>query len=236
LGRPRSLALIEPSIATFTLARYERRRVPGLLASVPLERLALRRVAGLAWGRHLGTASGERTVGTDLGRWAWFCAWNDANEARRFHARIERTSPAEIGTLVLRATRSRGSWRTRGLDPGDDAHRDGGSGPIAVLTRARVKAMRWSAFRSAAPAADAALMGAAGRIASVGVGEWPVLVQGTFSIWESTAAMSAFARRDRDHAEVIRRTAAEGWYAEELFARFAILDSLGTWDGRPTAG
>jgi hypothetical protein len=32
--------------------------------------------------------------------------------------------------------------------------------------------------------------------------------------------------------EAIRRTAEVGWYAEELFARFAVLSVEGTFDGR----
>jgi len=39
-------------------------------------------------------------------------------------------------------------------------------------------------------------------------------------------------RLDRaPHAGVIERTNREGWYAEELFARFGVLSTSGTLDG-----
>lgn len=63
------------------------------------------------------------------------------------------------------------------------------------------------------------------------MGEWPVLVQGTFSIWSDAAAVAAYARGEPDHARVIERTRQEGWYTEELFARFAITGARGSWLG-----
>jgi hypothetical protein len=65
----------------------------------------------------------------------------------------------------------------------------------------------------------------------IGIGEAPVGLQGTFSIWRDARALSDFAYRAPEHASVIRRTRELGWYAEELFARFAVLDARGTYRG-----
>jgi spheroidene monooxygenase len=56
--------------------------------------------------------------------------------------------------------------------------------------------------------------------------------QVTFSIWPDAAAMAAFARDpDGPHARAIRAVRAEGWFREELYARFRILGDAGTWGG-----
>ncbi|WP_052711118.1 hypothetical protein [Pseudofrankia sp. DC12] len=135
-------------------------------------------------------------------------------------------------------------------------------GLVAVLTRARLAPRHAVAFWRAAPpvAADlAALAGAptnagtpaagvpgeagptalprtphglAGPTLAIGIGEAPIGLQGTFSVWPSLAAVRAFAYQRPAHAAVVRRTGEVGWYAEELFARFAVLAGHGTVDGR----
>lgn len=103
--------------------------------------------------------------------------------------------------------------------------------PVAVLTRATVRPSRWHRFRAARPPVSAELQAAAGLRAAVAIGEAPIGLQATFSVWSDATAVAAFARSPH-HRDVVRRTRAERWYGEELFARFVPLGSAGTWDGR----
>ncbi len=221
---------------TFTLASFEPSRVPSLLASVPLERLRLRRLPGLAWGRHLGTSAGSRTRGAQLGRWAWFCSWDDPDAAAGFHDLLEaRLAPIEAATLHLRPVRARGRWAGHEVPLAAAGASDPQPSPLVVLTRARIRPTRWRPFRAATPPVDTELAQAPGLLRSVGVGEWPVLVQGTLSVWRDLPAMTSFAGSEA-HRVVVRRTGDEGWYAEELFARFGVERTQGTWDGGAPTG
>ena len=66
---------------------------------------------------------------------------------------------------------------------------------------------------------------------SVAIGEAPVGLLGTFSVWQDQSALEAFAYRGDAHRQVVRRTPGERWYAEELFARFEVLGAEGTVGG-----
>ncbi|BCB82625.1 hypothetical protein Pflav_090350 [Phytohabitans flavus] len=71
-------------------------------------------------------------------------------------------------------------------------------------------------------------MGAApGLLTRFGIGEAPIGWQGTVSVWRNTADLVEFAYRHPEHRTAILRTPTEGWYAEDLFARFAVLDVMG---------
>jgi hypothetical protein len=106
------------------------------------------------------------------------------------------------------------------------------TGVVAAVTRARLVPWRAARFWRAVPAVSADLRGRAGLRLAVGIGEAPAGLQGTFSVWESARALRSFAYAGAAHAAAIRRTPVEGWYAEELFARFAVLSATGTVDGR----
>lgn len=211
-------------VATFTLARYPLRRVPAVLAT-------RRRPAGLRFVRRLGTGRGAAMgLGGDLHRWATFAVWEDEDAVEPLHP----AGADEAWTVRLQPLGARGSWGGRRPLPTD---RGTTEGPVAVLTRARLRVRSWPAFYRAVPPVEAALHAAPGVLAVVGVGEAPVGLQATFSLWRSTAAMEAFAAAPGPHREVARRARTEGWFAEDLFARFRPYASTGTWGGRdPLAG
>jgi len=55
---------------------------------------------------------------------------------------------------------------------------------------------------------------------SKGIGEFPLLMQATFSIWSSTAAMMHFAYYNPKYAEIIKKIRVLNCYSEKLFLCF----------------
>jgi hypothetical protein len=70
-----------------------------------------------------------------------------------------------------------------------------------------------------------------GLLLALGIGEFPVGLQGTLSLWTSSAALERFAYGQPAHREAVQTARRNGWYAEELFARFAVLSAEGTYRG-----
>ena len=222
-------------IASFHLIREPAWKTPIALARLGTDRLRLPRVDGLAFWRLLGTGSGNSTGGgADLARTAVFAVWEGEAALERFlttHPIARRWERAEEAWHVrLRGVGGHGRWR--GVDPLDGLEPGDRDGAVAIITRADVRRSAWTAFGAASAVVDAELHTAPGLIDVVGVGEAPIGRLATFSLWDSLAAARRFAYEMPDHVEVVRRTRAEQWYGEELFARFEPYASSGEWNGR----
>jgi hypothetical protein len=101
------------------------------------------------------------------------------------------------------------------------------NGQVAAITRARIKWRKNLIFWRSVPPVTQSLRSSSGLVSAIGIGEAPIGLQGTFSLWESGDAVRNFAYRGEAHKAAISATHREDWYAEELFARFAVTRSNG---------
>ncbi len=232
------------TLSVFTLAPGHRRWALAQMGTAPG---ALRRAAGLRFCKLLGSgAAGGFGLWPNLNRYALLAVWASEADAAAFFARhpwwaAYQRRCRETWTAHLLPLRAHGRWD--GQQPfgaaGAPAAADA-EGPVAVLTRASIHWLKTPRFWRYVAPTSAALAEAPGVALALGLGELPVVRQATFSVWHSAAAMTQYAYHDARHREAMQLTRRENWYSEELFARFRLLHSEGTVDGRdplrPLAG
>ena len=202
--------------------------VPFALLAMALDRFALLRSANVGFYKSLGTGKGETFTPADANtlRWGLVAKVNDI-EAFDQSSVVKRWRKNSIDEFraVLEPISSHGQWA--GKEPFVASVKDW-DGPVAAITRARIKWHQNFRFWRSVPPVTISLKSAPGLMAAIGIGEAPIGLQGTFSLWESAAAIREFAYKGAAHQKAIADTATYNWYSEELFARFAVKDMRGS--------
>ncbi|GAB3811326.1 hypothetical protein GCM10027605_51180 [Micromonospora zhanjiangensis] len=230
-GGPGTGASGVPELVTLHVWRTVPGALPRALLRMARDPRRLRATPGVRFGKLLGTGTGTGFGPTDADptRWAALVAWSDPDRAAGFDATPVGRAWARISAgaarLDLRPLTSRGRWS--GVEPFGEPAGGRADGPVLALTRARLRPARAVTFWRAVPPVAAALADAPGLLTRFGVGEAPLGWQGTVSVWRDARDLVEFAYRHPEHRAAIARTPTERWYAEELFARFAVRDAHG---------
>lgn len=232
-----------PPIVTVHFWGIESQAIAGALLRMASGRRSLRHVPGLRFARLVGTGSG-RTFSVrdaDFHHWGLITSWNTLADAETFEqsnymSTWERRS-FQTARFVLDPIHSRGQWS--GKEPFSPSSRAAKSntspsvgsasdGRIAAITRARIPMRHWRRFANAVPPVAAATTNVPGLIVKTGIGEAPIGLQGTFSLWETANDLRVFSSGPA-HQHVIDETQRVAWYSEELFARFRVIEASGSF-------
>jgi hypothetical protein len=217
-------------IASVHLADVGKRVALGLSP----RKLELTKVPGLRYAEITIAAplSAHLIPRPNLGRVGLIATWDNDTALERFLTHHPLAEQLIHGWHVrLQPTRIFGEWpRFAGLlareEPMDDQE------PAAVLTIGRLRLSQTVRFLRASAAAEGLAVRDPSVLASTGLTRLPTLVA-TFSLWQSTAAMCAYARGKHHpaHNTVVHAHAARPFHHESAFVRFRPYASEGNWDG-----
>jgi len=219
-------------IVNLTIVRYPKRFIPFALAAMAMHREPMKKQKGCSFWQLLGSGkNGTFSLNPDWQQWGLFAVWDDRQSFDEFYtdsfvSRWWDKYGCEKWSILCEPLQSHGQWESK--EPFGKVNIQGYEGPVIVLTRATLRFNRLKNFWSNVNEVSDLMRRSHGYIMSLGIGERPVYRQATFSIWNSLNDVKAFAYGSKEHSQVIRKTRDEGWYSEELFARFKPIACTGT--------
>jgi hypothetical protein len=216
-------------ITTIYFWRTKKRFIPLAIIFMGINKMQLKRLSGVTFIKLLGTGKGESFTPRDADpfRWGMLITINENQSAaldKSFVVKSWRKICTNEYRVILKPISSHGFWSGKQpftLDKFD------WNGKIAAVTRARIVWRKNLIFWRAVPPVTESLHQSPGLLNAIGIGEAPIGLQGTFSVWKDAASLRDFAYKGQAHSEAIRATSANRWYSEELFARFAVIEERG---------
>jgi hypothetical protein len=186
---------------------------------------------GLEFAKMMGTGGGNGfSIFPNFGQYAWLGVWESEAQARDFFQsnplfQSFQSQSATCKTIYAQSVVAHGKWD--GQEPFRAVGKFDPTQPVAVLTRATIKTRHLLHFWQFVPRVSKSIQEFSAQTQfSVGVGELPLVQQATFSLWHTGQAMLDYAYKSPFHAEVVKKTRELGWYDEELFARFTVVDRV----------
>lgn len=188
----------------------------------------LMEVEGLQFFKLLGCGGGNGfSVFPDFGRYALLTVWKSEEERQVFESNspIFKNYRERCSTCTryrLHPVGGRGTWN--GIAPFEYGAVLSEPLPYSILTRASIRRLKLFDFWTKVPGVSKRAEKFPGANFSIGIGEWPLVEQATFSVWKDLEAVKNFAYRDKIHKRVVELTRKRNWYSEELFVRFQLIE------------
>ena len=200
--------------------------IPFAFRQMAIGRRAARKIPGVSFAKLMGTGTGKTFTPSDadLQQWAILFVADELQvvDGSRFIGNWKKKS-TKFERMILNPVASHGKWS--GREPFEISSEPRTGGPVVAITRARLKWSQALRFWRSIPPVVLDLLQSPGLKFSIGIGEAPIGLQGTLSIWESEAALRDFAYKNAPHRAVIEDTKKFDWYSEELFARFDLVNT-----------
>lgn len=221
-------------ITTVTLLRFEGKNILWMLPQMQLSLEGFKAVEGLEFFKLMGSGGKNGfSIRPNFNVYALVGVWKNETFANSFfktspHFKQFKDRCKEHVTVFMHNVKAHGMWSGRNPFTDFKPHPEG---LIAVITRARIKWHFIPRFWFSVPKVSRNMQSNEGLLLSIGIGEYPLFMQATFSIWESRKYMAQFAYKSTLHREVVKKTRELGWYKEELFANFIPYKTEGTWNG-----
>ena len=211
---------------TLYLFTVRKRAVPFAFMQMAVGRRTARNIPGVSFAKLMGTGTGKTFTPSDadLTQWAVLFVADDLNlvDTSKFVKDWKKCS-ISVDKYILNPISSHGQWSRR--EPFEISSQIKNDGPIVAITRARLKWSQAIRFWRSIPPVVTDLHNSPGLLFSIGIGEAPIGLQGTFSVWQSGAALRDFAYKNAPHRAAIEDTKRFDWYSEELFARFELVNT-----------
>jgi len=203
--------------------------LPIAIVFMAINKIQLKKLPGISFIKMLGTGKGESFTPKDADptRWGILVTMSEnqiSNLDKSFVIRSWQKICKKEYRVILKPISSHGFWSRK--QPFSVEKFDW-SAKIAAVTRARIVWRKNLIFWRAVPPVTESLHQSPGLLNAIGIGEAPIGLQGTFSVWKDAASLRDFAYKGKAHSEAIKATSAQQWYSEELFARFAVIEERG---------